>query len=154
VVRAGSRGPAPRPLLDRLADIEFEIDENGCWVVPKVADKGYAVMTVGSRADGSRTTAHVHALLYDEVVGDAEPSSVKDHLCRVRACMNPDHVEPVTNVENVMRGEGLFAERARSTTCASGRHEWTEKNTLWERPAGRRPYRRCKSCRRERSGGR
>lgn len=43
-----------------------------------------------------------------------------DHLCRNRACVNPDHMEPVTGRENVMRGDGLAAANARKTHCWRG----------------------------------
>jgi hypothetical protein len=144
----GSRGPTPRPVLDRILD-RIEIgDPCECWPIDGACHDGYPVITVGSRADDSRTTVNVHTLLYDLVVGDAEPDQVKDHLCRFRRCGNPDHIEPVSNVENVMRGDGLPARRARSSVCEEG-HEFTPENTVWQLSGDGHRKRRCRICKRK-----
>lgn len=146
-VRVGSRGPRPRPVLDRILDRLEVGDPRDCWPISGAQDDGgYPVICVGSRADGSRSTVNVHALLYDMVVCDAEGDDVKDHLCRWRACGNPDHIDPVPNVENVMRGESLFAQRARSTVCDDG-HDFSPGNTIWELRKNGRKTRRCRKCR-------
>jgi len=67
-----------------------------------------------------------------------------DHLCRVRRCVNPEHLEEVTHQTNVLRGEGVAAINAAKTHCPQG-HPYDEKNTLvWM------GERLCKACRRER----
>ncbi|MGW3275482.1 HNH endonuclease signature motif containing protein [Streptomyces kronopolitis] len=63
-----------------------------------------------------------------------------DHLCRIRACCNPDHLEPVPGTENVARGESFSAKNARKTHCPKG-HEYSEENTRWH--SGRRE---CVTC--------
>lgn len=73
-----------------------------------------------------------------------------DHLCRVRNCVNPNHLEPVTSRENTLRGETLAAECASKTHCPQG-HPYDDQNTLQE-SGGR--YRRCRSCARERDRAR
>jgi hypothetical protein len=50
-----------------------------------------------------------------------------DHLCRVRRCCNPDHMELVTSRENVLRGVSPAANNARKTHCNRG-HELTGNN--------------------------
>ena len=65
-----------------------------------------------------------------------------DHLCRVRSCFNPDHLEAVSHKVNVLRGYGPSAINARKTSCIRG-HEFTRENTSIEGKS-----RRCKECKR------
>lgn len=51
-----------------------------------------------------------------------------DHLCRNTLCVRPDHLECVTNAENVSRSDSVSAVNARKTHCHQG-HEFTEANT-------------------------
>ena len=69
-----------------------------------------------------------------------------DHLCRVRDCVNPDHLEPVTQSENALRGDvgAAWAKiQLGKTQCPRG-HAYSEENTY--RPA--RGERQCRACRR------
>lgn len=68
-----------------------------------------------------------------------------DHLCRNRACFNPDHLEQVTNQTNILRGEGATATNARKTHCIRG-HELVGTNLIASRTNGRS----CRICRNER----
>jgi hypothetical protein len=61
-------------------------------------------------------------------VGPIPEGLVIDHLCRNRGCINPTHMEPVTNAENVLRGEGPTAVNARKTHCKRG-HPFDDVNT-------------------------
>lgn len=87
-------------------------------------------------------TINAHVAAYIIFVGDAPPHLVADHLCRRRECVNPSHVEWVTNEENVKRGDGITAKWARSTHCIHG-HEFTPENTYRDRRG-----RSCRTCRR------
>ena len=82
-----------------------------------------------------------HRVMYESLVGEIPLGKHIDHLCRVRLCINPDHMEPVTNVMNIMRGEAPSAQNARKTHCNEG-HEFTDSNTHY-RSNG---WRICKQC--------
>lgn len=84
----------------------------------------------------------VHRIAYELAVGPIPVGLVIDHLCRNHSCINPEHLEPVTNVENVMRGESAWARNARKTHCKRG-HEFTDENTI--RRNGTRSCRQCRS---------
>lgn len=66
-----------------------------------------------------------------------------DHLCRVRHCINPIHLEPVTNTENIFRGNGYSARNARKTHCPHG-HSYEDAYRV-------KTARICRTCRLQRS---
>jgi HNH endonuclease len=72
---------------------------------------------------------------------DVPPGYESDHLCRVHACCNPDHIEVVTQRENWLRGYTPSAIYARRTTCLSG-HSLTPDNLIKSKR-----QRICKQCR-------
>lgn len=78
---------------------------------------GYWRITI----EGQRVYAHRHA--YEQANGPIPDGLVLDHLCRNRWCCNPDHLEPVTNEENIRRGESPPARNARKLLCPEG-HEY------------------------------
>lgn len=113
--------------------------EGDCLVwTGALAPNGYGKFSRGFAPDARRYNAHRFAYVATHGQTDLE----LDHLCRNRACVNPDHLEPVTRMENVRR--------AMSPTCPQG-HPYTADNTILERGRpGQNPSRRCRTCRRER----
>lgn len=83
---------------------------------------------------------YAHRFAYEQTVGPIPEGLVIDHLCRVRHCVNPDHMEPVTSRENTFRGFGMGVVNAAKTTCPKG-HPYDAC-----RPNGDR---RCRICDRE-----
>jgi len=82
-----------------------------------------------------------HKFAYDRLVGPLPPGLVSDHLCRNRACVDVSHIEPVTNGENIRRGDH---QHRRKTHCPYG-HPYSGSN-LRVRSDGAR---RCITCQRE-----
>jgi len=83
-----------------------------------------------------------HIWSYEYHIGPVPDGLMLDHLCRVTSCVRPDHLEPVTNGENVRRGDHHCRRR---THCVHG-HEFTPENTSYEREGRKRV---CKTCKRE-----
>lgn len=78
---------------------KWEVDPvTECWLWLLATDeKGYAL------TDRNGKTRRAHIVNYEEKYGPVPEGLELDHLCRVRRCVNPDHVEPVTHQENVIR---------------------------------------------------
>lgn len=87
-----------------------------------------------------------HRWSYEHYVGPIPSGMVIDHLCRNRSCVNPEHLEPVTNEENLFRGKGYRIMNGMDDSCIHG-HKYTSENTYWE-PNERTI--RCRTCARER----
>jgi hypothetical protein len=96
--------------------------------------------------DGQRVRG-AHVFAYVLLVGPIPEGLHLDHLCRVRRCVNPAHLEPVTPGENVRRGNSPSAIAARTGVCAKG-HPLTDENVTVIRLSPLK--RRCKVCHRER----
>lgn len=78
-----------------------------------------------------------HRVAYELLVGPIPEGMTIDHLCRVRHCVNPSHLEAVTMKVNVLRGNAFSATNARKTHCIHG-HEFTPRNTSKKTNGGRR----------------
>lgn len=126
-------------LAERILELSIPEPMSGCWlwlgcVKP---DSGYAVM----HPPGSRKSVYGHRIAY-EAFRSQIPSGLQiDHLCRVRSCVNPAHMEPVTLTENLRRGYSPAACNSRKQACVRG-HRFTAKNT-YRRASGSRSCRRC-----------
>ncbi|WP_353848602.1 HNH endonuclease signature motif containing protein [Cellulomonas sp.] len=82
-------------------------------------------------------------MAWEQENGPIPPGMQLDHLCRVRECVNPLHLELVTQRENILRGESPAAHHARKTHCDHG-HEFTPENTY--RAPSRPRTRICRAC--------
>ena len=119
----------------KLTDCPVPNLEGECWVwIGPVGEKGYGQVYF----DG-RSAVRVHRLTYQLLVGEITAPQL-DHLCRVKLCANPAHLEPVTNAINASR-----TEQATKTQCIRG-HELSGHNLIIKSPksGGRRQCRECK----------
>lgn len=82
-----------------------------------------------------------HRFAYLTQRGPIPADKVIDHLCRVRHCVNPGHLEVVTQRVNLLRGESIQAHNAAKTHCKHG-HQFTPENT--DTRKGRRYCRQCR----------
>jgi hypothetical protein len=105
----------------------------GCWLwCGTLNEKGY----------GHLGSEYVHRFAWAAVHGPIPSGMAIDHLCRVRCCCNPEHLEAVTPWENVLRTVNPFAEHARQSHCWRGHALSTIR-----RPGARERLRRvCKTC--------
>jgi hypothetical protein len=94
-----TRNKSTSPAIDRLLPRLVEV--NGCWIFPTVTSSGYGSISVGRRGEGSESA---HVVTYQFFIGEIPMGLEPDHLCRVRACCNPWHLELVTRGINIKRG--------------------------------------------------
>lgn len=87
--------------------------------------------------------AYAHRWLYELAIGPIPDGLTLDHLCRNRKCVRPDHLEPVTRGENVLRGIGPSGVAVRATHCPKG-HPYSGENLVIKKDGSRR----CKECHR------
>lgn len=133
------------PDLPSVLRTKIELDPvTGCWLWIAALRYGYGVV----RYDGKARTAH--RVIYALLVGDPGPEL--DHLCRVRRCVNPAHLEPVDHLENVRRGD---AGKHNATTWPEGRlcprgHVMAGTNVYVHYSERlRRTNRQCRQCKHE-----
>lgn len=124
------------PTQERLLS-QVTVTAEGCWLwTGHRTASGYGLI----RLDGQRE--RVHRVSYEAFVGPIPEGLVTDHLCRTPLCINPSHLEPVTNQENLRRGLSSNQNRAK-THCPRG-HAYTPENTYrW-----RSGFRECVICHR------
>lgn len=125
--------------VDERFDIKWKVDkQSGChiWQAGKNPD-GY-----GTFRGGNSRMAHRYA--WERLNGLIPEGLVTDHICRNRACVNPEHMRIVTRRVNVLENSNAQAVFKKAQThCVHG-HEFTVENTYWYGP--HRSYRKCRKC--------
>lgn len=118
----------------------FTVNEAGCWIWSMgISFYGYG------QIKWKREQKPAHRASWEVLRGPIPAGLQIDHLCRNRACINPDHLEPVTQRVNGLRGFGMGAQNARKTHCKQG-HAFSGENVEIRKDNG--GGRRCKICKR------
>lgn len=120
--------------LERIMAYSMPEPNSGCWLWMGFINKG---------GYGRLKRYFAHRVSYELMKGEIPAGLDLDHLCRNRACVNPDHLEPVTRQVNCQRGETghiTGAKKRAKTHCPQG-HEYTSENTWIYRGA-----RKCIIC--------
>lgn len=119
------KGKPGLPIIERIK-LGSRTDNAGCWIWQRSKyGNGYGGITVAGRR------RLVHRVSYEAFIGPIPAGLTIDHLCGVRACVNPEHMEPVTQGVNSKRGGGLeraVESRRKRTHCPKG-HERSPENT-------------------------
>lgn len=130
-------------LAEKINEGHEKVTESGCWIwTGEILRNGYG--RVSHR--GLRWLAHRAS--YTLYVGHIPAGLTIDHLCKVKSCINPSHLEPVTHRENVLRSTGVAAVNAAKTHCIRG-HALVDGNLYIQGTEGR--ARMCRQCTLDRS---
>ena len=109
-------------------------DDCWIWTGNRGGSSGYGIFSYNKK----RVVAHRFS--YESLVGPIPVGLSIDHLCKNPPCVRPEHLEPVTQKENVLRGIGPTAENSRKVSCPLG-HKYI--NDLdWKG----KPRRQCRVC--------
>jgi hypothetical protein len=113
------------------------VDSNGCWIWQASKLKsGYGLFT-----NENRKTVTAHRWIWEYTHGAIPDEMVIDHICRNTSCVNPKHLQVITQSENIKRSLTVIR-RSERTHCRNG-HEFTPQNTKYV--TGQRG-RRCGIC--------
>lgn len=122
-----SPSPEPHPALG-----------THCWLWKGGVDRdGYGYFMLPTKPRWQ----YAHKVSYQTHRGNIPTNMMIDHLCRVRNCVNPDHLEIVTPQVNVLRGISFAAKNAVKTHCNHG-HEFSKSNIIKDRNGNRN----CREC--------
>lgn len=123
-----------------LVKLIARTDRSGeCWIW-----RGALLASGYGQMKSCGKNRRVHRVAYELAYGPVPDGLVIDHLCRVKACCRPDHLEAVTQRENLLRGNTVNAANAAKVTCVNG-HALSGANVYVNPTTG---HRSCRSCHR------
>lgn len=123
--------------LSKLGDWFVPVTESGCWIWTRAHNGlGYGRLWIGEKC------VYAHRTSYELLRGPIAKGLTIDHLCRIPHCVNPEHLEPTTMRENILRGTAPSSVAARTNLCSKG-HEISGHNAMIRKKDGKR---RCRTC--------
>jgi hypothetical protein len=129
--------------LERLI-AKIRVADSGCWIWQgHIRPTGYG--SFNRKSDGTWRSQQAHRAAYEMLRGPIPDGLTLDHLCSVRACVNPEHLDPCTLGENSRRAATWSGNR---THCPKG-HPYEGDNLIIGRPSDKPNQRRCFTCERE-----
>lgn len=132
--RSKPRGNYRDPIIAFFSNIDYT---DSCWLWQGALDKdGYGHFTPYRKRKSS------HRYSYEIMVDDIPEGLVIDHLCRVRNCVNPNHLEAVSSLTNILRGYGAAAINRRKAECING-HDLKGDNLYIQKKTNKRFCRAC-----------
>lgn len=136
-----------------MAKVHFE-PTTGCWIWAGGMSGPYGDRpAISVRIDGQKKQVRAYRLAYEHFIGPIPDELTIDHVkerCAARPrCVNPEHCEPVTAVENILRSDGPAALNARKTHCKRG-HEFVPGSFYITKIGGKQ----CKQCTADRDAAR
>lgn len=106
-----------------------------CWYFKPAIGKTYGRFSVNDK------DCYAHRYSYELAKGKIPDGLTLDHLCKVTWCVNPDHLEAVTQKVNVLRSDSVCAKLARRKRCSRG-HKFSK--IIFHK--GKGSYRHCSKC--------
>lgn len=117
-----------------------EVSRDECWLwAGKLNLDGYGYLYEYSA--GKNTTYGAHRVVFENDRQRIPEGLTLDHLCSVRRCINPEHLEVVTQRVNLLRGNTVAGNNSRKTHCPRG-HKLSSNNIKKDN----RGYRSCRTC--------
>ena len=124
--------------LERFQALYIPVTETGCWIwMGSTNPQGYG------RFNPKGVLVQAHRFSYEQSKGPIPDGRPLDHLCRVRLCVNPAHLEAVDHRTNILRGDGPAAKHARKLCCKHG-------HSLDDARRTKEGHRVCRMCERGR----
>lgn len=114
-----SRWGPPKYTANTLPSMIHKDIETGCWLWTQgINAEGYGDLVWDGRG------ARAHRVFYQLYRGPIPSGLTLDHICRVRHCVNPDHLRPLSNRDNILAGVSPVAVNASKRCCLRGHDDW------------------------------
>lgn len=123
--------------IDRFLNNIEKIPFTTCWIYTGTILKEYGQISFYCKDENKYRQKAAHRVSYEYFKEPIPEDLVIDHLCKVKCCVNPDHLEPVTDKINILRGNGIASQNSKRLNCSNCNSEFT---------VDKKGMRRCDKC--------